>query len=556
MADFDVEGARKAGHSDADIVDYLASDQNINVQKARKYYSDPELIQQLMSSKVKLSPEDTPSIGKTMLIGAGRTFDRIGKGMQQGYYGVTGNDKAQAALKEQVDSDNAAYEPLANTRPIASGIGEALPSMVLPIGSTASAATTAAKLFASGAVPTALEYGSASERAKNAGISGVGATVGGMVIPKIIQGGVQLARRAGDSIMGAISPEVMALYQRAQQFGIPISRAQLSNSKFMKTLASAVENLPFSGATATKEAARDQFNRAISRTFGEDSTVVDRNLYDSARTRLGAEFDRLSNRNEFQVTPQVMTEVNDLLQRSQNYTTPQTAAIIENVARGFRSRLDTNTMTIPGSVYQDTDTMISKMLKNPQESAPWIGELRDILRAGMDNSIRPDDQVAWNTARDQYRNLKAVRDLVAKEGADGNISPAALMNRMNANGAGKESMARGTRGDLGDIAVIGKQFLKDQIPNSGTAQRLLAQGVLGAAGGGAVLGGADPSTIGALMLAGATSGRMTNRILNKPFVAGIAGPTFAQIASSIPSRGTQVLGSGAGMTLAELLNQE
>lgn len=125
-----------------------------------------------------LAPEDTPSFGQTALIGAGRTFDRIGKGMQQLYYGATGNDKELAALQERAGSDDAAYAPLREARPWATGIGESLPSMAIPAGGAATLLGNAGRMALAGAAPGLLEYGSAGERALRGGI---GAAAGAAV---------------------------------------------------------------------------------------------------------------------------------------------------------------------------------------------------------------------------------------------------------------------------------------------------------------------------------------------------------------------------------------
>ena len=567
MAKFDIEAAKKAGYTEAEIVDHLAGQSKFDAKQARASgYSDTELLQHLSGSVAeqppaapqKLTPENTPGIGQTVMIGAGRTFDRVLDGATQMWLGATGaGDSTKAALKASVDEKTKLYKPLQEARPIATAVGEALPSMVVPVGTSATALGTTAKLAASGAIPAALEYGTAEER-MNAGMAGgVGAVVGGQVLPKAMQVMGQGVKNTGAALIGKVSPEVANLYRKAMKLGIPVNAAQLSDSKFVKVLASAVDSMPFTGSTAMRQKQQEQFNRAVSRTFGEDSPKITREVYDAARERMGKEFEKLSNRSEFQVTPEVMTKVNDLLSRTQNYTTPDTERIVTNIAKNFRSRLDVNTMTVPGSVYQDTDTLISRLLKTPQESAPWIGELRDILREGMDKSIRPQDRAAWNNVRKQYKNLKAVRDIIAKDGADGNISPALLMGRLNATQAGKETMARGKRGDLGDIAQVGKQFLIDKIPNSGTAQRALALSVLG---GGGLAAGADPQTVAGLMVAGATSGRLVNKVLNSPasgarLMNQVPARTIAEIMKAVPSKTTQVIGAGTGMTIADLYNQ-
>lgn len=120
-----------------------------------------------------LKPEiEVPGIGQTMLIGTGRTFDRIGKGMQQLYYGASGNEQALTALADSAKEDDRLYKPLQEARPFASGIGEALPSMVLPGGGAATFIGNAGRMAAAGAVPAMLEYGSAGDRLQKGAIAG------------------------------------------------------------------------------------------------------------------------------------------------------------------------------------------------------------------------------------------------------------------------------------------------------------------------------------------------------------------------------------------------
>jgi hypothetical protein len=121
----------------------------------------------------------------------------------------------------------------------------------------------------------------------------------------------------------------------------------------------------------------------------------------------------------------------------------------------------------------------------------------------MDRSISPADSKAWQTARSQYRNLKTVEDLIEKADA-GDLSPALLLNAVRKS---NPNFAYGSGGDLGDLARIGQQFLKDRVPNSGTAERVIAGSAL--LGGGSALG-IDPYSL-ALM---AATGRVAGGALN------------------------------------------
>jgi hypothetical protein len=139
--------------------------------------------------KRQLAPEDTPDAGEALLIGAGRTFDRLGKGMQQLYYGakqhfdspdatslVTGRNASQRELdrlRASAAEDDRMYAPLQEARPWATGIGESLPSMVIPGGGAATLGGNVVRMAAAGALPGLLEYGSAEERAKRGAIGAV-----------------------------------------------------------------------------------------------------------------------------------------------------------------------------------------------------------------------------------------------------------------------------------------------------------------------------------------------------------------------------------------------
>lgn len=132
---------------------------------------------------VEPSPQtEVPGIAHSMLIGAGRTTDRVVKGMQEIYYGATGNDAASAKLKAEAESDDRLYKPLQEARPWATGIGEAAPSLIIPAGGGATLGANMLRMAAAGAIPGALEYGTAGERAGRAAMgAAAGAAVPGLV---------------------------------------------------------------------------------------------------------------------------------------------------------------------------------------------------------------------------------------------------------------------------------------------------------------------------------------------------------------------------------------
>lgn len=160
---------------------------------------------------------DVPGVAKTMLIGAGRTFDRVGKGMQQLYYGATGNDAELANLKQSAAEDDRLYQPLKDARPIATGIGESLPSLAIPAGGGATLGANVLRMAAAGAIPGALEYGTAGERGGRAALG----ALSGAAVPLAVAGVRGIAplfhspeRKAVDALMKSLDEPASAAASR------------------------------------------------------------------------------------------------------------------------------------------------------------------------------------------------------------------------------------------------------------------------------------------------------------------------------------------------------
>jgi hypothetical protein len=116
---------------------------------------------------------EDPGFGQSALIGAGKTIDSVLDGITQMYLGARGEKSALGGLKANVQEKRDLYQPLAEARPWATGIGESLPSMVLPAGGGATLLGNAARMGAAGAIPGALEYGTLGERAGRATLGGL-----------------------------------------------------------------------------------------------------------------------------------------------------------------------------------------------------------------------------------------------------------------------------------------------------------------------------------------------------------------------------------------------
>lgn len=213
---------------------------------------------QQADDRASSAPDDPGALG-SLVIGAGRTFDRVGKGMQQLYYGAksmtetpglndlvlggTPSQRELAKLKATADEEDRLYKPLQEARPWSTGIGEAIPSMVIPAGGGATLLANTGRMAAAGALPGLLEYGSVQERAGRAvvgaaagaampAVAAVGRTIGSVAAPLFEKGRERIAGRVLNRAAGDAAPEVGRRMAGAAEL-VPGSRptaAQVSES--------------------------------------------------------------------------------------------------------------------------------------------------------------------------------------------------------------------------------------------------------------------------------------------------------------------------------------
>lgn len=486
------------------------SDDQLIMGIRKKYYADIPIGE--FSKRIAYKPVD-PTEGMStfdkVAAGVGKSVADTGRGISQ-LFGQTS--------QQEVDEAAARDKALMNTGAgMAGDVGGQVLQLALPGAGAAKVAKAAGatKLLGGGAGGAIARAGAGSgafagtqpvltgeSRGTNM-LMGAGAGAAGQ---GVVSGLSALAQPA----KAALSPAVAALAAKAEAMGIPVNVAQLSDSKFVKTLASTLERLPFTGAGASRTAQQQAFNRSVSRTFGEDAPNITQEVYASAKKRIGGDFERLSSQNKLSLDPKLIENLVKLEDDARKFGNNDTAKAVKAAFDELLSKADADGL-IPGKAYQSLDSKLGKLTKTGDEKAFYLGQVRETVRGAMDDSISAADKDAWKTARSQYKNLKTIRDLVAKEGAEGNVSPALLAGRINSSQAGKESMAMGGGGELGDLARIGQQFLKEKIPDSGTAGRLAAMGALG--GGGYALG-IDGEALLATAALGASGGRGLNMLLN------------------------------------------
>lgn len=164
------------------------------------------------AAAAKPAVED-PGVMGAATIGAGRTADSILDGLTQWLLQAKGETSALGGLKQNVDEKAAIYKPLQEQHPYATAMGEALPSMAIPVGGAAGVGGNLLRLGAAGALPGALEYGTAGERFGRAATGAAAGVIGGVVAPKVVSAVTSAVPAIGRTAKAIVEP----LYEGGRQ---------------------------------------------------------------------------------------------------------------------------------------------------------------------------------------------------------------------------------------------------------------------------------------------------------------------------------------------------
>lgn len=417
------------------------------------------------------------------LAGSGKAVMDLGRGVGQAF-----------GLVDQATIDEAARRdaPLMRTTAgkignIVGNVGVTMPAMAIPGANTMLGATAIG-----GALGAAQPVVSGDSRASNALMGAAGGAVG--------QG---VANAVGRMVRPVQAPPVGDEMQRimdvARAKGIPLTPGQVTQSRPLQALESTMSTMPFTAgrAEAQRQAQQAAFNRALLGTMGETGDALTPQALGAARQRIGNEFTRLSAQNELKATLPFLQRVSNVAAEAQSKGTADVAKVVGSYVDDLSNHISQNG-TISGEFYRQIDSKLGRQIRGTTNGdlATALRDLQSTIRQGMDDSISAADQSAWRAARSQYKALKTIGGAV-KNDASGEAFPGRLAQSVRRSDENAMLYGRGNT-ELADLAKVG-QLLKDNIPNSGTAERqfwrdfmngsLLTQGVkLGQGAAGATIG--------------------------------------------------------------------
>lgn len=295
------------------------------------------------------------------------------------------------------------------------------------------------------------------------------------------------------ALIGNATPEVQALAQKAADYGIDLNAPQISKSVPLKLANSTTAPIPFSGATAAIEKQQGQFNNAVAQTIGlpQGTTKITPDVFNQAKQVIGQGYDDLASRNNLMIDPPTISKIQQILGEVHTDGDPDAARAISNITQELIGKASQNGSVLTGPQFQSIDSRLGRLASNPQggDKAHYAGQLQDALRESMESGMSPADAAKAADLRSQWRNVLNLTPILTS--GDGNVPPSRLLAAVANNKIGKTQLATGNRGDLGTLAQIGKQFMTDPVPNSGTALRTVGMDTLkglGAVGAGSAAG--------------------------------------------------------------------
>jgi hypothetical protein len=414
-----------------------------------------------VSAEASKAAAEGLGLGDALAVAAGQGFDKMAMGLKDltlaGVERFAPESFANAAKQERekqarLESEkDAIYAGLKAARPIATGAGEAIPSIM---------ATGLAGLLPSAAVTggmEALKYGSPEERASR-GVVGAGSTlIGGAV---------------GQKVANLISPVASKMLSSGQRAALKAAIAmgyrprisEVTGSPLMARIEDVAARTP-GGAGVMQDFAQanqNAVNRRAAQSIGETADEMTPQVFSDAATRLGKTFQEIKDLpgKQIAISPKVGEIADELLKTQSKQIAAQRDPALTVIAKQAKM-LAQNSGKIDGETYQLTRSGLSDQAfdatgTNKALYGKLLGALDDSAEQSLKASGNEALAKALREVRPQYANLKTLEKGMVAEG--GNVSPARLAAALRNNNPSAFRQGKLEGNPLYDIAKIGENM--------------------------------------------------------------------------------------------------
>jgi hypothetical protein len=315
----------------------------------------------------------------------------------------------------------------------------------------------------------------------------------------------QIANKAKNvRLTPKIDSERAQLAAKAAEKGIEAPLHTLTDNKYLRMAGEFLADTPGSGSA--KQQNNIAFQRQLIEQIGGNPKKFEKltpTVFAEALSKSGKEIGRVFEKVAVPVADDALQADIQSLRRSLPRELDQVGSVIRGNIDELIRLGEENGGTIPGASLKKLHSEVAgKLRTGGVDNVPGLrnslSDFQNILEDAAGRYMSEADAAAYQTARVQYAKAKTIEPLIARGGING-VSPQGLLQQMNSNSVGKHRMATNAAGELGDLAQIAQNFMKEQ-PSSGTAERSFAQNAVSSIGG------------AASAVAGVTAGNVYNRI--------------------------------------------
>lgn len=391
---------------------------------------------------------------------AARPLNALGIVSDETMAGIDADRAEKRAIDKRLDSDFGA------------NVGRFTAAMAPGLGVTTA---TAKGAFALGTVlgtlaPTENEQQRLASMLLSGSLGAIGQTVGNKIASWL----------TGKAKAPALSPDEVAVIQKAQARGYDLTPAQMTKSRTAQAIETQLASQPGSAGdmAARRGAQRERFNAELFGTMGEKPRAsVSPGTVGEIADNFSAKYGKATAGVQLTQDAGLVDDLVSVQTRYQRNLSPDQRAIVQQYIDDIPAAFD-------GAAYQSWRSRIGTRAAGTTDSElkSALKGIQKALDDAFDRQAPAGAKSAMERTRAEYRNFKTLKPLIAQAEAKGDdIRPMMVAQR-----AATEGNLGGEVADLGRIGqVIGKEG-----PNSGTAQNLWAQRLVtgslplgGAAGG-------------------------------------------------------------------------
>lgn len=274
-----------------------------------------------------------------------------------------------------------------------------------------------------------------------------------------------------------------------------LTPGQQSGSQHLRRAETLMRYVPGNGPDAQNAGLMDAYQRAMLRRVGSDAAAPTDAVLDNLQRTQGGRIGDIMARNQLDLNPGTPGGLQNVQELAAPLRQAQRVGVGNNANEVLRQYEDLlgkvqNGGVVEGGAVRELRTRLKEMADGMEGSnadlARYLREMRGALTRGMERSMVATDAADWQEANRLYANIKVLRDAKSGTGqvaAGDQINPAQLSAALRRS-VGPDGMSAG-RGDLHDLADMGKLLVEPSVKDSGTAgNTLVGKAMFGGAAAG------------------------------------------------------------------------